>query len=200
MAKEKRSDRDRWNQKFDQRGCDSFGEEPSGWLLEHEEVLRELKGGRALDLAAGNGRNSFYLADIGFNVDAIDVSDRAVAWIAEIAARRSLPVTPRRVDLTDYNIPEGSYDLVICFNYLERSLFPSMEKALSPGGILAFETFHVDHVRALGLEKSPRYLLETNELPDAFSALTIIDYREATICEGPTGTRKGVASILARRS
>ncbi|MEI6080781.1 MAG: methyltransferase domain-containing protein, partial [bacterium] len=43
-----------------------------------KQSLNFLRKGKALDIACGTGWNSFYLADNGFNVEAIDFSDAAI--------------------------------------------------------------------------------------------------------------------------
>ncbi len=192
-------DRERWNGKFDEKGMESFGEEPSGWLIQHESLLRELSDRRALDLACGNGRNAFYLAELGFETDALDISDRAVEWTSKKAGERNLNIRVRRVDLESEPIEVGAYHAITQFNFLCRPLFPRLEAALAPGGLLLLETFSIDHQEMLGHEKNRSYLLEHNELLRAFPSLRVIAFRETVINEGPSGSRKGVASLVARK-
>ena len=48
-------------------------------------MIASVAPGRALDIAAGRGRNSLFLAELGFEVDAVDVSDVAVETVARHA-------------------------------------------------------------------------------------------------------------------
>ncbi|MBW3551355.1 MAG: methyltransferase domain-containing protein [Proteobacteria bacterium] len=83
--------RDRWNERYAQGGRQWMPETPSEWLVDHAELL--IGGGRALDVACGDGRNALYLAHLGYTVDAIDVSDVAIAALRAATASRGLTMT-----------------------------------------------------------------------------------------------------------
>ena len=51
-----------------------------------------LKQGKALDIGCGNGRNSFYLAQRGFEVDGVDFSKTSIEWGKQIAKEQSIKV------------------------------------------------------------------------------------------------------------
>lgn len=178
---------------------ESFGTDPALWLVQHEDLLRELSGGRALDLACGNGRNAYYLARFGLVTDALDVSDRAVTWTSQRAAEKNLPIHTRRVDLESVQLENELYQVIVNFNFLCRGLFPQLEPALAPGGLLIFETFSIDQKKLPGHEKRKSHMLEHNELLRAFPTLRVLSYREAVLNEGPFGRSKAVASIVARK-
>ena len=72
--------------------------------------------GRALDLACGNGRNALYLAEIGFDVDAIDIAEPALKLAQDAARERGVSVNTIVADLDDHSLPVETYDLItICF-------------------------------------------------------------------------------------
>ncbi|GAA4760915.1 class I SAM-dependent methyltransferase [Streptomyces sanyensis] len=120
--------------------------EPNRW------VVREAAGlapGRALDLAAGEGRNALWLARRGWRVDAVDFSPVAVRRIADAAARHAQDlgaggrgsVRAEVADVTRYPAEEAAYDLVL-LSYLH---LPAREmagvlgtacRAARPGGTL----------------------------------------------------------------
>ncbi len=72
---------------------------------------------------------------------------------------------------------EAAFDLIINFNYLERSLIPKMKSALRVGGHIVFETYLIDQ-REIGHPKNPEYLLQHNELLDHFREFRVLCYRE----------------------
>ncbi len=191
------SARDRWNDKHRDARVGDWT--PREWLVEHEALVDEQPKGRALDVACGRGREALWLAERGFVVDAVDVSDVAVDGVTDAARERALPVQASRVDLveTPGPFPREPYDLVVSFYFLERSLFPRMAAALAPGGLLVVETFTRDHAEVLGRDMPARFLLDHNELLTAFSGLRVLRYREAII-DG-NGHARAVASIVARR-
>ena len=202
-------DRERWNAKHS--SVQVGGSEPRPWLVDHRELLVDGQGERravdaakpgrrALDVACGRGREALYLAEAGFEVDALDVSDVVVDALAVTAGERGLPVHARRVDLaaSPEEVTPGAYDVVIGFYFLQRPLLPVLAAALAPGGLLFYETFTRDHNDLLGRDMSPHVLLEHNELLHVFTALRVVRYREAII--GTPDRRRAVASLIAQRT
>ncbi|MCD0482392.1 methyltransferase domain-containing protein [Streptacidiphilus sp. ASG 303] len=119
-----------------------WGAEPNRW------VVRETAGlppGRALDLAAGEGRNSIALAAAGWQVTAVDLSPVALDRGRRLAAAQP-PGTADRItwvhaDATAYTPEPAGYDLVIlCFLHLpaadRRTVLDHAARALAPGGTL----------------------------------------------------------------
>jgi SAM-dependent methyltransferase len=170
------------------------GEEPAAFLL--NQIARLPKGGRALDVAAGGGRNSFFLARQGFFVEAIDISPSAVSGVNRLAHELGLPVKAIQQDLDTATLKEDHYDLVIDFNYLNRGLVPKLKAALSLGGFVIFETFTLDQ-KEIGHPRNPLYLLRPNELLELFRDFRILSYREGLCSE--QGEERFVASLFAQK-
>jgi SAM-dependent methyltransferase len=189
--------RERWNRRYTERGLTPFPDRPAEWLAENRELIAALAGRRALDVACGDGRNSLYLAELGFAVDAIDVSDVVIAALQAAAAQRDLSVQARRVDLESEPLPAGGYDVVVVLNYLQRDLFGALGRALAPAGVLIAETVARAHVEELGNPFDPRFVLADNELLHAFPELVVRHYREGVAERG--GKPRGVASLVAER-
>lgn len=167
------------------------GDEPSSFLVENIGLLPV---GRALDIAMGNGRNAVYLARQGFTIEGIDISAEAVKEAREAARKAGVKIKARVADLeSDYKIEEKAYDLIICFNYLQRSLIPSIKHGIRPGGTVVYETFIIDQAR-FGRPRNPNYLLEHNELLAMFRDFRCLRYRE-----GLVKNRKAVASLVAQK-
>jgi tellurite methyltransferase len=187
--------RERWNERRLQGGFEPFPDAPADWLVAHAALLG--RGGRALDVACGDGRNALYLARLGFEVDAVDISDVAIDALRDAAPERAPAVHPRVVDLEREPLPAGEYDVVLNFNYLQRDLFGALERALRPGGWLVFETLGRAHIDELGKPINPVYVLDDNELLHAFPGLRVRRYREGVVARscGP----RGVASLVAQR-
>ena len=89
-------------------------------------------------------------------------------------------------------LPEAECDLLICFNYLQRSLFPAIERFLRPGGMLVYETLTIEQLTFAGGPRNPEHLLQPGELRSAFPGLETLFFRQ--LCAG-----KGIASLLARK-
>ena len=74
-----------------------------------------LRPGRALDLAAGEGRNAIWLAQRGWKVTAVDFSDVALDKGRRLAASLDAPdaITWVCADVVAWTPPPESYDLVV---------------------------------------------------------------------------------------
>jgi rhodanese-related sulfurtransferase len=165
---------------------------PSPFLA---DVIDRIPRGRALDLAAGHGREAVFLALSGFDVEAWDHAPEALAKAHTLAARNGVTITTREENLESRSIeiPEGAFALVTCFRFLHRPLLPKMERAVAPGGHLVYETFRIGQER-YGRPKSPRYLFQDGELKRTFPTLEVVHYEEIAGVEGPV-----MARLLARR-
>ncbi|MFH2046373.1 MAG: methyltransferase domain-containing protein [Pseudomonadota bacterium] len=158
------------------------------------ENINLLPKGRVLDIAMGEGRNSIYLASLGFKVQGIDISEEAIK-IAEKTARQSgVDISTHVVDLEkDAHITKDSYDVIICFNYLQRPLIPHIKAGLHKGGVIVYETFIIDQIQ-FGKPHNPDFLLKHNELLDMFR-----DFRCLRYHEGIVENQKAVAGIIAQK-
>jgi SAM-dependent methyltransferase len=104
--------------------------------------LADLPPGRALDLAAGEGRNTVWLAERGWRVTAVDFSRVGLEKGRKLGAARG--VNDRQVDwivadLRDYQPERGAFDLVL-IAYVQVSpdlrgkVLADAAAALAPGG------------------------------------------------------------------
>lgn len=155
-----------------------------------------LTPGRALDLGCGPGRNALYLASLGFQVDAVDLSPAAVAWARERAREAGAAIRFHRGDAFELPAAElgGPYDLIHdsgCFHHLPPhrrvSYLSLVDRALAPGGHLALTSFaageggsgselpDADFYRASGLQGGLAYTPES--LRWIFSDLTEVELR-----------------------
>ena len=192
-------DRARWNERHAAREHDLA---PAASLVALRSLLQaSRRGAQALDLACGTGRNALYLAELGYRVDAWDISDVALrALEAELEHRKQggqrLAVHPRQLDLDSLAHPNGcplsdsGFDLIIDYYYLDREPFAQLRRALRPGGVLIVETF-LDCDRGRQLMRNPEYRLRPGELGRAFSDLEMVEQVED---EG-----EGIARLVGRR-
>ena len=152
--------------------------------------------GRALDIATGKGRNAIFLAEQGFDVVAIDVSPVALDEARRRAAEKSLSISWQQADLEQIELPKTTCDLIVNFNYLQRSLIPQIKAALKPGGHVIFETYLIGQ-EMIGHPKNPAYLLRHNELLDLFRDFRVLCYREGKFSAGEEAAFR--AGILAEK-
>jgi SAM-dependent methyltransferase len=183
-------DKEKWNQKYQTAEYIS-GTGPCEWLLENAELLTGK--GKALDIACGEGRNTVYAASLGYDAWGVDISEVGISRAEALARENNLTIHTQIADLDHYNIEENTYDLILCFYFLNRCLFEGIRKGLKPGGILIFETFTVDYLKYSGFKRE--WVLEKNELRKAFPELKILDYQEVDEPENEMAS----ASLVARK-
>lgn len=135
---------------------------PSPWITRH--ASRITPGGLVLDLAAGSGRHSRWLAAHGFRVLAVDRDAGAMAALAVIPG-----VDARVMGLEgpDWPLAGLCFAGIVVTNYLYRPRLHFLGAMLQPGGLLLYETFARGQER-LGRPQNPDYLLEPGELLDVF--------------------------------
>jgi len=150
--------------------------------------------GRALDVAAGAGRNSVALAEHGLTVDAVDVSWQGLRRAVELARQRGVRINPVVLDLSRGWLPPRRYEVVVNTFFLLRELVPAIKRVLKPGGWLVFETLTIAQLEITPHRAGDRaYLLEPGELLRLFDDFVILDY-----WEGREGDR-ATARLLARK-
>ncbi len=140
-----------------------------------EELVNKVKGTKALEIACGTGRNSVYLAQKGFEVDALDISEVALQFLDK---KGHGAINTKLVDLEGYEPSKNSYDVIVMTNYLDRGIIPHLVQALKKEGILYIETY-MHHESNTKPGSNPDFLLKANELKSFFDeGCEILDYEE----------------------
>ncbi|MDJ1430804.1 class I SAM-dependent methyltransferase [Halostagnicola sp. A-GB9-2] len=187
-------DRTRWNEKYDDDGFE-LPDEPIPQLAAR---LDELPSGRALDVATGTGRNACFLAANGYDVDAIDVSDRALEIAEERADARGIDVNWIRADISEFDFEPERYDVITVSFFAALEVLPALKDALAPGGVLIYE-HHLRSTDPIDIgPSSDRYRYRSNDLLRACLDLTILFYEEEIRIDD--GDRLAVATLVGRNS
>lgn len=148
---------------------------------------------RALDAACGSGRHALAMARAGYAVTALDIRLDALRALRASARDEGLAIQAACVDLTRFPLPRERFDLIIVTRYLDRTHVPALRAALTPGGILLYETF-TEHQR--GHQTGPRssaHLLRPGELRTLVTGLDVLFDEEVSEPEA-------VARIAARKA
>jgi 2-polyprenyl-3-methyl-5-hydroxy-6-metoxy-1,4-benzoquinol methylase len=186
------SDRIRWDQRYAQASDQSHQIEqtPPVWLPQIElELPRQ---GRALDIAAGAGRLSLWLAARGLDVLAVDISAVGLELAHRAVAEHGLEIETLAVDLEAEPLPPGPFDLITCFNYRQRGLSPAIRERLKPGGFFLAELATVPNLERHA-HPSWKYLAEPGELRRDCARLEIVYYQEGWFDD------RASARVLARK-
>ncbi len=151
------------------KNCSCFwGSDPSKYV---KLIPNYISSGRVLDLGAGEGKNSFYLASLGFRVVAIDVSLYAIRNFINRAIKESDNKKSKvenidiiYADITDWPLADKfdvviSYGLLHCLNSEKEIalLIKKMKVATKKEGINVICTF----TNELGIPKIQDYLNPT---------------------------------------
>lgn len=175
----------KWDNRFRNEAC-VLGTDPSRYLVEHLDlIMSHVPGTKALDIACGEGRNSIFLAKLGFQVTGLDISEAGLEKGRQWMEREGVTIDFRAANLEQFELTE-QYDLILNCNFLLRDLIPKSVAALSCGGIIVFDTL-VDSPFVPNTHKK-EFLLQPGELVRIFQGLPgeILIHEELLHDEMPT--------------
>jgi SAM-dependent methyltransferase len=158
---------------------------PSAWVARWAALIPL---GRVLDLACGSGRHCRLLLARGLEVVAVDREPLALPGVRFV-----------RADLEDgspWPLPGERFQGIVVTNYLHRPLFPLLERSLSPGGVLIYETFMQGNER-YGRPSNPAFLLQPGELWRAFAGLHVIAFEQGRVLEPKTAMIQRLCAVQA---
>jgi SAM-dependent methyltransferase len=141
MSKVMRTQGD-WNERYETGDLPWDTGRPDGHL---QELLVDgiISPGPALELGSGTGTNAIWLAGQGFEVTAIDISDKAIAAAKVKAGEAKSEATFLALDILEDAIPGGPFEFAYdrgCFHSFrepaDRARFAEIVAAnLADGGI-----------------------------------------------------------------
>lgn len=183
------ADRRRWDERYE--GKPLASPQPPDVLGDADDLQALLPvGGTAVDIACGAGGQSLWLAGLGYDVVALDVSPVAIELTRAAAAACGLGarIDARVVDLDD-GLPADLHDaaVVLCQRFRGRGLYGPIVEVLGAGGLAIVTVLSV-----VGVAGQPgEFHAPQGELLDAFTR------RDVEIVHHAEGN--GLASIVARR-
>src|SRR5438309_990447 len=119
----------------------AFNTAPNGFLV---EMTKGLRPGRALDVGMGQGRNTIFLAQQGWEAVGFDPADKAVAAAQEQAAKLGVKITTHVARAKDFDWGDAQWDLIVLSYVGGREYVADVLRALRPGGMVLIEGFHRD--------------------------------------------------------
>ena len=168
-----KQDRDKWNQRYAE---DSYRKNNPVTLLEN--WLPRLPVGRALDVACGAGRNAVFLAQAGYQVDAVDISAEGLDRARREVESLELDINWIEQDLDQPYQFDTNYDVIIVMWYVNLGLISQLCGCLAPGGYLLCEEHLITDQQVIG-PTNLNYRVAPGALVDAASVLDILLYQES---------------------
>ena len=187
-----KQDRDKWNQRYAEN---SYHKNNPVVLL--ADWLPKIPVGKALDVACGAGRNSIFLAQTGFQVDAIDISPEGLHMARQQAGRQGLDINWIEHDLDQVYRFDTDYDLIIVMWYVNLALITQLCDCLAIGGYLLCEEHLITDQEVIG-PTSSNYRVAPGALREAVSEVDVLLYQEI-IENSSTGERVASARIVAKK-
>lgn len=182
-----------------------YGTSPNDFL---RESVGFLPPGKVLCLAEGEGRNSVFLAGLGYQVTAVDSSGVGLAKALRLAEKSGLRLETLTVDLADYPIaPESWEGIVSVFCHvpapIRRKLHAEIVVGLKPGGVLILEAYTPKQLEyGTGGPPNPALLMTLAELKSELAGLEFLHGVEVVraVVEGRLHTGMGaVVQVIARK-
>lgn len=139
-----------------------------------KQHLEDLAPGKAIDLAGGEGRNSVFLAQKGWQVENIDISSVGLEKCQKLAAERNVlkNITTTLASGLDFESVLAPVDLgLVAYLQLPKSdleiSLARLAGSLRPGGIF-FGVWHAleNLENGFGGPQDPRVLPEANSIKD----------------------------------
>lgn len=138
-----------WNSFYEDRNkrIPFFIDAPDENLVNYVE-RGMIQPGRVLELGCGPGRNAIFLAQLGFEVDAVDLSSEGLDWARERAVEKGVEVKFMQGNIFEINLPHKEYDLIYdsgCFHHVPPhrrvSYLNLLNNCLKEGGHFAITCF-----------------------------------------------------------
>ncbi len=148
-----------WDTRFGEQDGAMWSGRPNGRLLTE---VGGLAPGRALEIGCGEGADAIWLAQQGWRVTAIDISDVALGRARAAADRAGVAVEWVQGDALQTPFPAGSFDLVsMQYPALPKAAgeaaVRSLLDAVRPGGLLLavhhdLDDDHREHMKSRGVD------------------------------------------------
>lgn len=164
------------------------------------EYIDEMSTRRALDIACGTGRNAVFLAEQGYEVDALDQSVEGLRITRENAEKRGVAerINLIQTDVTQFEYPENHYDVVTISFFRTLDRLGDIKAALEHDGLLFYQHHLRSEPPAAAGPSSERHRFRSNELLQAALDLTVLYYEESS--EQWQGKLSATVELVARNS
>lgn len=187
-----------WNERYQNEDF-QYGKSPNDFF---KSAIKNIKPGKILIPAAGEGRDAVYAAKLGWNVEAFDLSEMAKEKAIILSKDNKVEISFEVADVQSINYPENSFDVIApIFFHLPEQLRKDFHlkciKWLKAGGKIILEAFTKNQIKnTSGGPKDLNLLYSKEEIAEDFKELKIELLQETSrnLNEGPL--HQGKADLL----
>ncbi|WP_114416289.1 class I SAM-dependent methyltransferase [Marinospirillum perlucidum] len=187
----------------------AYGREPNEFLVEQLDELYSLNApARILCVAEGEGRNAVYLARLGHEVTAVDLSRVGLDKALSLAEEFGVSIRDHQADLASYEPEEDYYDAIVMIfahtpSAVRKPLYARLMAALKNDGLLLLEGYTPDQLgRGTGGPPSEDMMFTLAELRDYLQDMSFLHAVEKIrpLHEGHLHTGEGaVVQLVAQK-
>lgn len=192
------------------------------------KFIPKIANGNALDIGAGNGHNSFFMAGKQFKVIAIDTDGEKIKLLKNTAKKSNLKINALKKDIRNFNFSKKNFDIVLAIqslNFIRRSDFikaiSKIKEAVAENGVVIISMFTKEDISFGQFKKfseeiekntffnkklkSLRFFLEKNELKKLFKeSFEVLFYEEKIVKDSPHDEmvaphKHGIVQIIAKK-
>lgn len=190
--------KDFWNERY-REDAYVYGTAPNIYF---KNCLQQLKPGRLLLPAEGEGRNAVFAAGAGWTVDAFDYSISAWEKARALAERAGVEIAYRVMPIEDFEPQEGTYDAIaLIFAHqppvIRQHFHRQLVRSLKGGGHLILEAFRPEQIPlSSGGPKNPELLYTKELLLDDFQELEVLELHNTTTVLDEGAYHHGAAEVI----
>lgn len=195
-----------WEETYRNQEVSTFSKGPTVDVGEFYELFPT--GGRVLDVGCGEGRNSIFMAKLGCQVDAFDLSENGIVKAKQIADAEGVQVNFFPCDLAKF-VFDGDYDVILSHGVLHlpekavRTAFiRKMQEHTRPGGYNAVGIFTNRLPATPDNTPYTHSLFDVGELPALYAGWELVHHLEGTFQDTHPGGihhEHAFERIIARR-
>lgn len=191
-----------WNERYNNNEL-VWSAAPNMWV---KQLTEDLPAGKALDVAAGEGRNALWLASLGWHVTAVDFSTVALQR-ARSLAEKQFGQDSRRLETVEADVetwvpPARSYDLVlVVYLHLPKdrrtSVMRAAAEAVAPGGTLLVVGHDLQNLTSgHGGPQNPAVLYRPSDIVQDIELAQLVVDRDETVPRSTTDSGGQPADAL----
>ncbi|MBP0969522.1 MAG: class I SAM-dependent methyltransferase [Oscillospiraceae bacterium] len=124
---------------------------------EREVIAHFPSSARLLDIGCGLGREAFHLADLGYDVVGLDISQEVISQVRQLSAEKGCDIPFIVYDGKKLPFPDDSFDVVLIWaqtfgllygEAFRRDYLAECGRVLKTGGLFSFSTHDCDYLKA----------------------------------------------------